>query len=158
VTLDLADAQAFLAARFDGGASDAAPIGAGAWSRAFAFRHEGRDRVIRFGAHAEDFAKDRRAERFTAAALPIPRIVEIGEAFGGHFAIGERAFGRPLDDLDEAEVRASLPSLFAALDAVRFADIGSTSGHGAWDAEGTAPHASWAAALGPSPTGRGGTP
>ena len=97
--------EAFLATRFGGDASDVAHLGAGVWSKAFAFRRAGRDYVIRLGAHQEDFAKDRLAARFACPALPIPRVVELGETAGGYFAISERVFGEYIDDVDEAQMR-----------------------------------------------------
>jgi hygromycin-B 4-O-kinase len=147
VIADVARVEAFLATRFGSDTSDVAPLGMGVWSKAFAFRRAGRDYVIRFGAHQEDFRKDRLAARYAGPALPIPRVVEIGEAFGGTYAISERVFGTYIDDVDEAQMRALLPSLFAALDAARLADLSGTTGYGGWDADGTAPYPSWRSAL-----------
>jgi hygromycin-B 4-O-kinase len=143
----VARVETFLASRFGGQCSDVAPLGTGVWSKAFAFRRQGRDYVVRLGAHREDFAKDRLAARYAGPALPIPRVVEIGEAFGGHYAISERVFGGYIDDLDGTRMRALLPSLFAALDAVRLADLSGTTGYGGWGADGIAPYPSWRAAL-----------
>jgi hygromycin-B 4-O-kinase len=145
--IDLARALEFLGGRFGSDGSDVAPIGMGEWSKAFAFRRAGRDYVIRFGAHQEDFGKDRFAARYACPALPIPRVVEIGEAFEGYYAISERVFGGYIDDVDETQMRALLPSLFAALDAARRADLSGTSGYGGWGADGIAPYRSWQAAL-----------
>jgi hygromycin-B 4-O-kinase len=36
-----------------------------------------------------------------------------------------------------------VPSLLRTLDALRNADVSATTGYGAWDREGTAPHATW---------------
>ena len=145
--VDLGHAEAFLANRFGGDNGKAAPLGKGVWSKAFAFHQNGRDYVIRFGAHHEDFAKDRLAARYASPALPIPRVVELGEAFGGYYAISERVFGAYIDDVDGAQMRALLPSLLAALAAARLADLSGTTGYGGWDAGGTAPYPSWRAAL-----------
>jgi hygromycin-B 4-O-kinase len=147
VVVDVAYVEAFLATRFGGNVSDVAQLGAGVWSKAFAFRRLGCDYVIRFGAHQEDFAKDRLAARYACPALPIPRVVELGEAAGGYYAISERVFGGYIDDVNETQMRALLPSLFAALDAARLADLSGTTGYGAWGADGTAPYPSWRAAL-----------
>jgi hygromycin-B 4-O-kinase len=147
VIVDVARVEAFLSTRFGGDVSDIAPLGAGVWSQAFAFRRVGRDYVFRIGAHQEDFAKDRLAARYACPALPIPRVVELGEACGGYYAIAERVFGGYLDDVDETQMRALLPALFAALDATRRADLAGTTGYGLWEADGTAPYPSWRAAL-----------
>ena len=100
--VDLAHAQAFLASRFGGEVSDVSPLGAGVWSQAFAFRRASRHYVIRFGAHGDDFARDRLAAAFAGPALPIPAVVELGEAFDGYYAIAERACGGYIDGVDEA--------------------------------------------------------
>src|SRR5260370_36766 len=66
----------------------------GEWSRAFFFRRRnGCEFVARFSARDEDFLKDQRAMRFASPHLPIPRLITMGEAFDGHYAISERAFG-----------------------------------------------------------------
>jgi hygromycin-B 4-O-kinase len=124
-----------------------ASVGQGEWSAAFAFRHGARACIIRFSALDEDFRKDRLAMRFASPALPIPTVVEIGETDAGFYAISERVPGGFLDELDGAGMRAMLPSLFSALDAMREADLVDTSGFGIWGAEGHAPHPSWRAAL-----------
>jgi hygromycin-B 4-O-kinase len=147
VIVDVARVEAFLATRFGSDVSDVAHLGVGVWSKAFAFRRAGCDYVIRFGAHQEDFAKDRLAARYACPALPIPHVVELGEAFGGYYAISERVCGGYIDDVDETQMRALLPSLFAALDVARLADLSGTTGYGAWGADGTAPYPSWRAAL-----------
>jgi hygromycin-B 4-O-kinase len=135
-----------LATRF-GQVGSVAQLGTGVWSKAFAFQILGRHYVIRFGAHQKDFGKDRLAARYACAALPIPRVIEFGEALGGYYAISERVYGEYIDDVDEAQMRALLPALFAALDAARLADLSGTMGYGSWNAGGNAPHPSWQAAL-----------
>ena len=127
--------------------SDVTPLSGGEWSQAFAFRVEGRDLVVRFSALEDAFRKDEIASRYASPALPIPSIVEIGATLAGFYAISERRFGDVLETVDEAQMRALIPSIMATLDAIRLADISGTSGFGGWGASGNAPHATWRAAL-----------
>lgn len=140
-------AQPFLRRRFGGDIGAVPAPRQGEWSRAYAVRHAGRNLIVRFSALDEDFRKDRFATRFASPALPIPAILEIGETDKGFYAISERVPGGFLDELDETGMRATLPSLFAALDATRDADPAGTTGYGIWGADGHAPHPSWRAAL-----------
>src|SRR3954463_3926759 len=120
---------AFLSDRYGAPVTNLEPIGRGAWSRAFAFRYEGRELVAPFGQQVDDFENDRFAAWFTSPGLPIPCVLEIAKAIGGWYALSERAFGRFIDDLSYDEMRATLPSLFAALDAARMADVSDTTGY-----------------------------
>ncbi len=145
--IDASQAATFLAERFGAGVHDLALIPQGEWSKTFRFDRDGAGYVIRFSVLDEDFAKDRIAMRWSSPRLPIPRIVEMGEALGGYYAISERAPGSYLDHVDGAQLRALLPALFGALDAMREADVSSFTGAGGWDAGGNAPHASWRESL-----------
>ena len=118
-------------------------VGEGAWSRCFGFSDRGREFVIRFGRFVEDFEKDLRAASFSSAALPVPEVTEIGQAFDGYFAISSRAHGEPLESLSSVGWKDVLPSLLAALDAARSIDLSDTTGYGFWDAYGNAHQASW---------------
>jgi hygromycin-B 4-O-kinase len=146
--MDRADVAAFLAERFGGPVEGVARIGHGEWSRAFVFRHAGVEYVARFSALDEDFLKDRRAMSYAEARLPVPRILDIGEAPGlGFYAISERVRGDFIDTLEASDLERVLPSLLVALDAAREADLSATRGYGGWRADGNAPHATWREAL-----------
>jgi hygromycin-B 4-O-kinase len=145
--LSLADVQGFVGIRYGDRADELEPLGAGEWSRAFAFTLDGRATVVRFGGYPEDFAKDQLMAGFSRPSLPIPRLIECGEAPRGYFAVSERAFGVPLDELDEAGMRAALPALLTAMDAIRAIDIPAGSGYGVWEPHRTGPHRSWPEAL-----------
>ena len=145
-TVDLVAVERFLSERL-AGVTDVEPLRKGEWSSAYGFRQGPRELVARFSAFHEDFEKDRIAYRYRTNELPIPRVVEIGEAFGGHYAVTERAHGEYLERLDAAALSRALPGLFAALDAMRTADLSATSGFGGWDAGGQAPHRTWRDAL-----------
>ena len=83
--------------------------------------------------------KDRTAVRYRDPRLPIPEILDLGEAFNGFYAISERVAGGYLDHLDGAGMRRVLPSLLSTLDGMRVADISMEGGYGMWQADGTAP-------------------
>jgi hygromycin-B 4-O-kinase len=125
------------------------PVGHGEWSTAFYVQHadEYRDLVVRFSATDDDFRKDQRALRYASRRLPLANLLEIGEAFGGFYAISERAFGEFIEHRDAAAMQRLLPSLFDVLDAVRTVDISDTLGFGLWHADGSAPYATWQAFL-----------
>ncbi len=117
--VELSEAQAFLHGRFGDRVAHVAHLGAGAWSRAYSFDLDGQELVARFGQHREDFDLDRQAAAFASPELPIPAVLEIGNAFEGAFAISERAHGVFLESLDTAGWRLILPALFRGLDRLR---------------------------------------
>jgi hygromycin-B 4-O-kinase len=142
-----AAARAFVAQRYGSRAGRLQPLGAGEWSRAYALILDASEHVIRFGAYLEDFRKDAVMARYSRPALPIPRVVEIGPAGDGYFALSERASGLLLDQTDVTAMRTVLPALLATLDAIATAPVAGGQGYGIWSADGVAPAASWAQAL-----------
>lgn len=124
-------------------ANDFVPLHGGAWTAAFAYREDGRELVVRFHERRDDLEKDRYAQRWASSSLRMPRVLEIRDMPGGTYAISEKIDAPPLDDLDAGGVRAVLPSLFAALDAVRTADLTRTYGYGLWHGGGNGKHATW---------------
>ena len=118
-SLDAEKVRAFLDAHFSETVSDVALLGEGAWSRAFAFRRGGKDLVVRFGSYREDFEKDQHAMVFAGPQLPVPNVVEIGDAFGGVFAVSERHGGLFLELLDVESLRRLTPNLLGLFDALR---------------------------------------
>jgi hygromycin-B 4-O-kinase len=142
-----AEALRFMAGYYGRRAAEIRVLGAGEWSRAYALVLDGREAVIRFGPHAGDFRKDQVMATHRSAALPVPSVLEIGAAGDGYFAVSERAHGEMLDGLDGPGMRAALPGLLAALDALRDIDVAATSGYGIWTPERTGPAPTWAQAL-----------
>ena len=137
------EAQAFLRERGHD-ARDLTPLKGGAWSTPFAFREGAEEYVVRFHDRRDDLEKDRLAERWASRSLRVPHTVEIGDLpEGGGYGIARRVRGGPIDDLDEAGMRAVLPRLFAVMDAMRDADLAGTSGYGLWRGDGRADSSSW---------------
>lgn len=123
-------------------AEDIVPLTGGEWSTAFAYRRGDAEYVARFSSLREDFDKDAYAAGYRSPALPLPRILELGEALGGYYAISERVAGEHIDGLDEAGMRCVLPALLRALDAMRQVDLAGSTGFGLWD-EGRGRDVSW---------------
>ena len=123
----LVQAAGFLDERYQGRARDISELGGGDWSRAFSFRLDGRDLVARFGRYGEDFAKDQEAMAFAGPDLPVPRLLEVGNALGGAYAISERHFGLFLENLDEPRWRRLLPALVRGLDHLRHLQVPAAS-------------------------------
>jgi aminoglycoside phosphotransferase (APT) family kinase protein len=115
----LVQAAGFLDERYQGRARDISELGGGDWSRAFSFRLDGCDLVARFGRYGEDFAKDQEAMAFAGPDLPVPKVLEVGNALGGAYAISERHFGLFLENLDEPRWRRLLPAVVRGLDHLR---------------------------------------
>lgn len=139
-------ATRFLRERF-GSAAQITVMRPGEWSAAYSVRTADADLVARFSAYDEDFEKDAYAARYSSPALPIPSIIEWGPAVGGFYAVARRMSGEHIDDLDETRMRRVIPSLFAALDAMRKVDLSAASGFGGWRADGSTSHPSWRAWL-----------
>ena len=144
---DRAALQTVLTMRFGRRLERLEPLAEGAWSQAWAVRQGARELVVRWSELEEDFRSDERASGYASAALPVPRMLEIGPALGGWYAITERRHGTVLEDRDAAGMTAVLPSLLATLDALRTADIADTRGFGGWDRSGNGSHPTWASTL-----------
>lgn len=118
-----AEVEAFLTARHGGEPiTDLEALSGGFWSSAFGYRSaDGHDLVVRFGQLRDGFEADRSAMAYAGPDLPVPEVLEIGEAFDGAYAISVRASGRFLEDVtpDEADVAGpTIVRLLGALHAV----------------------------------------
>ena len=147
VNIDSRQAQAFLAEHFDPTSSDVEHIGEGAWSRCFGFRRSDEELAIRFGHHLDDFLKDQRAYAYATPDLPIPEVRKMGRAFGGYYVISTRVHGVALESLNAAQWQKVVPSLVAALEAMRTTDLSATKGFGGWNSDGNASCSTWSGRL-----------
>lgn len=115
----LADVERFLVSRHGRPVELLAPLPGGFWSAAYAYRVAGQDLVLRLGTIPEGFEADRAAMTFSRPDLPVPKVLEIGHAFGVAYAISERHFGRFLEDVRPEESPRSGPMLSRLLRALR---------------------------------------
>jgi aminoglycoside phosphotransferase (APT) family kinase protein len=93
-------------------------LSGGHWSRAWGYRADGQEFVVRFGPNRSWYEADRLAVEFAGPGLPIPEVWTIGDAFGGAYAISERRRGRFLEDTPLELVRplaATITDLLVAL-------------------------------------------
>src|SRR5258706_5150151 len=110
-------AQEFLAGKY-GAVEELRSLGGGFWSSAYSFSHDGRELVLRFGASKDWFEADRAAVAFASPGLPVPEVVEVGEAFGGAYAISVRCYGINLEDVRPDQSDAAGPMLASLLAAL----------------------------------------
>lgn len=141
--VSLSQAQHFLADTLRTDSAKVELVGEGAWSRCFGFQRGEQELVIRFGNYKDDFEKDQMAHAFGAPGLAIPEVLEIGNAFGGYYAISTRARGIPLEEVHADQWPALVPALVRALEAMRVADVSAIRGYGGWGREAEASHTSW---------------
>jgi hygromycin-B 4-O-kinase len=135
--------QAFLQQHYDPTSNAIEAIGAGAWSRCYAFRTSQHDLVVRFGAYGDDFAQDQRAMRYAAPGLPVPLVLALGQAFGGYYAVSTRVYGSPLEEVGASEWQQLVPAVADLLEALRTADLTGSSGWGGCNSDGNASSVSW---------------
>jgi hygromycin-B 4-O-kinase len=143
VNLTKRQVRAVITSAMGDGLRDLSPIDQGAWSSTYAFRLGEGEYIVRFSPLDEDFRRDQFACRFSSPQIPVPKIVEIGEAFGGYYAISEQAPGVAIDLLAAEEVQEVVPAVLRLLDALRQADVSSTHGFGGWEVDGNGTFESW---------------
>lgn len=115
----LDDVRAFLVQHHGAPVDDLEPISGGFWSAAYGYVGEGRRLVLRLGTVTEGFVADWSAMAFTGPDLPVPKVLDIGEALGVSFAISERHDGRFLETTEVDEIDVAGPALLRLLHALR---------------------------------------
>ena len=75
--------------------------------------------MLRLGSSPKWFAIDRDAMAYSREGLPVPAVLDIGDALGGAYAISERHRGRFLESVSVDEAGVAGPTLTTLLDALR---------------------------------------
>jgi hygromycin-B 4-O-kinase len=113
----------------DGGVTLA---GAGSWSRCWSFTHSERLLLLKIGPHQDDLRADVHAARWSTDVLPIPAILETGEAFDAGFVIMEYKPGTPLEASSPEAWGQLIPGVVDLLEGLRTADVSQWRGWGSW--------------------------
>ncbi len=113
------DVAAFLAEHHGVPVTDLELLSGGSWSAAYGYRVDDRELVLRLGRRPEWFAIERKAMAYARDGLPVPAVLDIGDALGGAYAISERYRGRFLESVTVDEADAAGPTLMRLLDALR---------------------------------------
>ncbi|HVL80367.1 MAG TPA: phosphotransferase, partial [Actinomycetota bacterium] len=95
------------------------PLSGGFWSSAYGYRVGDRELVLRLSETREWFEVDRAAAAYDSTDLPVPLVLEIGDAFGGAYAISVRHHGRVLETVDPSEADVVGPTIVRLLAALK---------------------------------------
>jgi len=98
----------FLAGKY-GAVDELRPLGGGFWSSAYSFSHAGRALVVRFGANKDWFRSRQGGHGVRLTGPPVPEVVEIGDVFGGAYAVSARHYGTNLEERPARPVRCRRP-------------------------------------------------
>ena len=133
------DVGQFLAAHHGKAIADLELLRGGFWSAAYGYRVDGRELVLRVGRNRAWFEIDRDAMAFNAPDLPVPEVIEVGDAFGGVYAISIRHRGRFLETVEAHEADIVGPTIVRLLTALKGApSVGAATGWKTWLVEGLA--------------------
>jgi aminoglycoside phosphotransferase (APT) family kinase protein len=95
------------------------PLRGGYWSSAYAYRHDGRDLVARFGSDRGSFEADRNAMSYARPGLPVPEVLDIIGDGDRWLAISVRHRGTFLEELDPEQAGPAAPSIERMLASLR---------------------------------------
>lgn len=115
----LSEIERFLTERHGQPVEKLEQLTGGFWSTAWAYGVGDRALIARFGSLREGFDADRDAMAFTRPDLPVPQVLEIGDAFGESYAISVRHYGRFLESAGPEEAAVVGPTIARLLKALR---------------------------------------
>jgi len=146
-TISQVSTTGFLQELFRSEINNLLPISGGEWSQAWSFVQNGEKYILRWSNTLENFERDAIAATYSCMAMPIPKIVHMGQALDMCYAISPFAPGVFFDNLPSSELERTLPALLGLFDGLRDVNLSGTSGFGGWDKSGTGSHTSWKAFL-----------
>jgi hygromycin-B 4-O-kinase len=131
--------------------TDLAPLEGGQVARTFAFRAGEREYIVRFNKDnmlTSNFPKEAYVyQKLASTGIPMPAMIEVGRLGTLHFAIGQKAPGKMLEQHTHQEVERLLPQLIETLDAIHQVDVSDTQGYGVFNFRGKGMSSSWSSFL-----------
>jgi hypothetical protein len=137
------ETRLFLQEKWGANIVDVALVGAGAWSRAFAFTHDGSKYVIRWSDFLENFERDAVAATFSGEGMPVPPILDLGSGTGGYYAISPFFDGAYLESLSAPALEDAMPSILDMFTGLRRIDCSRGTGFGDWGPDQNGEHRTW---------------
>jgi hygromycin-B 4-O-kinase len=142
--ISILNTQEFLSKKFDTSINELTALSKGSWSEAYSFQINNQKYVLRWANSSEGFAKDAFAHKyFTNDLLPIPEILEIGQALNSHYAISKFVDGEFFETIDSKSLLGTTQSLQKMFATIRSTDLSHTKGYGNWDKDGNGKYKSW---------------
>jgi hygromycin-B 4-O-kinase len=118
-------------------------LAGGEMSQAFGFMSQNTSLVLRVNHHASYATDAAMSKRLAGSAIPVPRVLDVGNDGEHYWAISERASGTTMDSLDPAAHLVLRDDLVQVLLALHATPVKGTSGFGPIDASGNATHPTW---------------
>ncbi len=147
VRISLTETEQFLVGKYGKDVSAVQSLGEGAWSYAFTFLIGDVKKVIRWGNVPDNFERDAFAHTFNSDKMPVPPILELGQANNRFFAISPFVGGKFLEALSPDDLENASQSVIEVFHALRALDISTSTGFGFWNKDGKAIYDSWKAFL-----------
>lgn len=143
-TIEPAAIASAIGYHFGEGATDIAPVSGGNLSSVFAFRHNGKDYIIKFSDMEQAYATEWYVSKLLRKhGVPFPRCIGQGQSGPLAYSILERIPGRNLVDCTAAEQAAQRPEVIGLLTAMNHADVSETAGFGWIKPDGGGTFPSW---------------
>ena len=148
IKMSLYEVERFLAEKLDSAISNVSELSSGIFSRAYSYKSNGGEFVLRLNNDIKDFRKDIYAHENFGNKLPISKILKYGK-FNDQFcfAIMHRCGGVTHDKLDGNDAEKVLPKIIDMVEKIRRIDVSDKEGYGILDEYGNGRYESWRSAI-----------
>jgi len=123
---DIAKVEQWLGDHHKLSVEDLAPLMGGYWSSAYSYTVGENKFVLRLGESGDGYLIDEKAYQFNGPMLPVPHVVDRGEALGLAYAISNRHYGQFIETVAEKkaqQVGLAMDNLLQAMRAITPASV-----------------------------------